>query len=113
SGSGRWVLQEVIAQDLTDVLIVTIADRAVVEAVVAKGLKAGDPFDMDVGGLVDESAGQPVRIKGTIAGVAHMVGRDWVSVAFGRGNVVVISGYLTSLVGAVNLMGPGFNVAHV
>jgi hypothetical protein len=56
----------VIAQDLADVLIATIADRAVVEAVVAKGLKAGDPFDPDVGGLADESAGQPVRIKGTI-----------------------------------------------
>ena len=65
-------------------LIATIADRAAVEAVVAKGLKAGDPFDMEIGGLADESAGQPVRIKGTIAGVAHIAGRHWVSVAFGR-----------------------------
>ena len=49
----------------------------------AKGLNGGDPFDMDVGGLADESAGQPVRIKGTIAGVAEIAGRRWVSVAFG------------------------------
>ena len=84
SGSATWVLQQVIAQDLADVLIATIADRAAVEAVVAKGLKAGDPVDMDVGGLADESAGQPVRITGTIAGVAQIAGRLWVSVAFGH-----------------------------
>src|SRR5205814_3862541 len=34
SGSATWVLQQVIAQDLADVLIATIADRTVVEAVV-------------------------------------------------------------------------------
>src|SRR6476660_1611199 len=43
SGSATWVLQQVIVQDLADVLIATIADRAAVEAVVGKGLKAGDP----------------------------------------------------------------------
>ena len=103
SGSATWVLQQVIAQDLADVLIATIADRAAVEAVVAKGLKAGDPFDMDVGGLADESAGQPVRIEGTIAGVAHIAGRHWVSVAFGRGNVVLISEYLTQVMDPLDL----------
>jgi microcystin degradation protein MlrC len=83
----------VIAQDLSDVLLATIADRAAVEAVRAKGLKAGDPFDMDVGGLADESAGHPVRIRGTIARVAQIADRLWVSVTFGRGNVVLISEY--------------------
>ena len=77
----------------------------------AKGLKAGDPFDMDVGGLVDESAGPPVRIKGTIAGVAHIAGRHWVSVAFGRGNVLLISEYLTQVMDPLDLMGaPGFTI---
>src|SRR5882724_13612527 len=50
SGSATWVLQQVIAQDLADVLIATIADRTAVETVMAKGMKAGDPFDTDVGG---------------------------------------------------------------
>jgi microcystin degradation protein MlrC len=101
----------VIAQDLADVLIATIADRTAVEAVVAKGLKAGDPFDTDVGGLADESAGQPVRITGTIAGVAHIAGREWVSVAFGRGNVVLISEYLTQVMDPLDLAGaPGFTI---
>jgi microcystin degradation protein MlrC len=110
SGSATWILQEVIAQDLGGVLFATIADRAAVEAVVAKELKAGDPFDMDIGGRADESAGQPVRIKGTIAGVAHIAGRDWVSVAFRSGNVVVISEYLTQLMDPLDLQGPGFTV---
>jgi microcystin degradation protein MlrC len=110
SGSATWILQQAIAQDLGDVLFVTIADRTAVRAIVAKGLKAGDPFDMDVGGRADESAGHPVRIKGTVAGVAHIAGRDWVSVAFGRGNVVVISEYLTQLMDPLDLCGPGFTI---
>src|SRR5204862_6470175 len=81
------------------------------EAVVAKGLKAGDPFDMDVGGLADESAGQPVRIKGTIVGLAQIAGRHWVSVAFGRGNVVLISEYLTQVMDPLDLKAaPGFTI---
>ena len=58
SGSATWILQQVIAQDLSDVLLASIADRTAVEAVRAKGQKAGDPFDMDVGGRADESAGR-------------------------------------------------------
>src|SRR5258705_2261653 len=95
SGSATWVLQQVIAQDLADVLIATIADRRAVEAVVAKALKAGDAFDVEGGGLADQAAGQPVRIKGTIAGVAHIAGRHFLSIAFGRGNVLLLSEYLT------------------
>jgi microcystin degradation protein MlrC len=110
SGSATWVLQQVIARDLADVLIATIADRTAVEAVRAKGLSAGDAFDMEVGGLADESAGQPVRITGTIAGVAQIAGRHWVSVAFGRGNVVLISEYLTQVMDPFGLKGPGFTI---
>jgi len=44
SGSATWVLQQVIEQELADALIATIADRAAAEAVVTKGLRAGDPF---------------------------------------------------------------------
>src|SRR6185436_15674729 len=68
-------------------------------------------FDMDVGGLADESAGQPVRIKGRIAGVARIAGRHWVSVAFGRGNVVLISEYLTQVMDPLDLAEvPGFTI---
>ncbi len=107
SGSATWILQQVIAQDLSDTMIGTIADRAAVAAVKAKGLKAGDPFDMEVGGRADESAGAPVRVTGTIALVVHAFNRDWVSVAFGRNNLVVLSEYLTQVMYPADLAGFG------
>lgn len=107
SGSATWILDQVIKQDLSDVMIGTIADRRAVQAVKAKGLKAGDAFDMEVGGLADESAGAPVRVKGTIALVVRAFNRDWVSVAFGRNNLVVLSEYLTQVMYPSDLAGFG------
>ncbi len=107
SGSATWILQQVIEQDLSDVLIGTIADREAVETVKARGLKAGDPFDMEIGGRADESAGAAVRMTGPIALVAHAFGRDWVSVAFGRNNLVVLSEYLTQVMYPSDLEGFG------
>ncbi len=97
SGSATWVLQQVIEQDLSDVLIATIADRQATETVKARGLKAGDAFDMAVGGRADESAGAPVRVQGRIASVVEAGGLLWVGVAFGRGNIVLLSEYLTQI----------------
>ncbi len=107
SGSATWILEQVIRQDLSDTMIGTIADRKAVQAVKAKGLKAGDAFDMEVGGLADESAGAPVRVKGTIALVTRAFNRDWVSVAFGRNNLVVLSEYLTQVMYPSDLEGFG------
>jgi microcystin degradation protein MlrC len=107
SGSATWILEQVIKQELSDVMIGTIADRKAVQAVKAKGLKAGDAFDMEVGGLADESAGAPIRVRGTIALVTHAFGRDWVSVAFGRNNLVVLSEYLTQVMYPSDLEGFG------
>jgi microcystin degradation protein MlrC len=106
SGSATWLLQEAIKQDLEGVLFATIADRKAIEAVKAKGLKAGDPFDMAVGGLADESAGQPVRVVGKVAAVVEAAGRTWVGVAFGRGNVLLISEYLTQIMDPKDLNFP-------
>ena len=103
SGSATWILQQVIEQDLSDTLIATIADRAAIEAVKAQGLKAGDPFDMEVGGRADESAGAPVRVKGTITDVVEAWGRLWVGIAFGQGNVVLLSEYLTQIMDPAEL----------
>src|SRR3954469_1036206 len=107
SGSATWILQQVIEQDLSDVMIATIADRTAVAAVKAKGLKPGDPFDMEVGGRADESAGAPVRVTGTISLVTQAFGRDWVGVAFGKNNLVVLSEYLTQVMYPADLAGFG------
>jgi microcystin degradation protein MlrC len=106
SGSATWILDQVIKQELEGVLLATIADRKTIEAVVAKGLKAGDPFDMEVGGLADESAGAPVRVVGKITAVVHAAGRVWVGVAFGRGNVLLLSEYLTQIMDPKDLNFP-------
>ncbi len=111
SGSATWLLKEIIAQDLSDVLIATVADAVTSDALKAKGVKAGDPFDMEVGGLVDESAGVPVRIQGTVLNAVERHGQLWVVVEFGRGNVLVISRYLVQVMEPLPLNALGFDVS--
>ncbi|HEY6979427.1 M81 family metallopeptidase [Reyranella sp.] len=112
SGYATWVLKEVIAQDLSDVLIATIADARAIDALAAKDVRAGDPFDMEVGGRVDESAGPPVRLTGKVVGVTNAFGMLWVSVGFGRGNVLLLSRYLTQIMEPSQLKGPDFDLAQ-
>jgi microcystin degradation protein MlrC len=112
SGYATWILKEVIAQDLSDTLIATIADAKVIDALKAEGVKAGDPFDREIGGLADESAGRPARVAGKVLGVREAHGGTWVSVAFGRGNVVLLSRYLTQIVEPAQLAGHAFDLAQ-
>jgi microcystin degradation protein MlrC len=95
SGYATWVLREIIVQGLARTLIATIADA---EAIVRlKDVTPGDTFDMAVGGLADPSAGQPVRITGTVLNMIERFGQRWVSVGFGQDNVLVISPYLVQI----------------
>lgn len=102
SGAGTWLLKEVIDQKLSNTLIGTVADKDAIEALRKKGVRPGDKFDMLVGGRVDESAGEPVRVVGTVNTVSGGMSRFgggggaqlWVSVKFGDGNELVISPYL-------------------
>jgi microcystin degradation protein MlrC len=112
SGSATWLLKEIIDQDLSDVLIATVADARASDLLKAEGVKAGDPFDMEVGGLVDESAGQPVRIQGTVLNAVEGYGQLWVVVGFGRGNVLVLSRHLVQVMEPAPLSALGFDVAR-
>lgn len=111
SGSATWILKEIIEQDLSDVLVATVADAKAIDALKATGVKAGDPFDMDVGGLVDESAGAPVRIRGTVLNAIEGRGQLWVVVKFGRGNVLVLSRYLVQVMEPGSLSELGLDVS--
>jgi microcystin degradation protein MlrC len=42
--------------------------------------------------------------------VEHIAGRHWVSVAFGQGNVVLLSEYLTQVMDPVDLTAPGYPI---
>jgi len=98
SGAATWLLREIIAQDLSNTVIATVADAAATAKLRAQGAKAGDAFDMEVGGLADPSAGEPVRIQGTILKAVERYGQFWVSIKFGRNNVLILSTYLVQIV---------------
>jgi len=110
SGYATWLLKEIIAQDLSNTLIATVTDAAATAKLRDQGAKAGDLFDMEVGGLVDESAGDPVRIKGTILNAGEGHGQFWVSIEFGRGNVLVLSTYLVQIMEPFSLKALGLDI---
>lgn len=95
SGYATWLLRELVAQGMSHALIATIADAAAIDAL--KDAKPGDAFDRAIGGLADKSAGEPVRIIGTILNVTEWRGQLWVNVGFGDGNVLVISPFLAQI----------------
>lgn len=95
SGYATWLLKEIIAQGLSNTLIATIADAGAIETL--RGINVGDVWDTPFGGLADESAGAPVRVRGTVLSKIERQGQLWVTVGFGDGNVVVISPYLAQI----------------
>jgi microcystin degradation protein MlrC len=97
SGYATWLLREIIAQDLSNTLIATIADAAATAKLRDQGAKAGDAVDISIGGLADESAGDPVRIRGTILNAVEGHGQFWVCIGFGRDNVLILSSYLVQI----------------
>jgi microcystin degradation protein MlrC len=109
SGSATWLLREIIAQDLSNTLIATVADAAATAKLKAQGAKPGDAFDMAVGGVVDESAGEPVRIEGTILTAVEGHGQFWVCIRFGRDNVLILSTYLVQIMEPFSLKDLGLD----
>ena len=111
SGYATWLLRAIIEQGLARVLIATVTDAKTIDALLADGVKAGDPFDREVGGLADPSAGEPVPIRGTVLrvtkGLGHNDGDRWVQVGFGDGNVLVISRYLGQVIETTSLVEAG------
>ena len=104
SGYATWLLEQIVAQGLSRALVATIADAEAVEALRASGTKPGDPFDADIGGRADESAGEPVRITGTFLGFAQATtpramggGQRWALIGFGEGNILILSPFLVQI----------------
>jgi microcystin degradation protein MlrC len=114
SGYATWLLRSVIEQGLSRVLIGTVADAGVVAGLLAKGAGVGDAVDVLVGGLVDESAGLPVRIQGRIVGISQASGRvggqTWFHIGFGDGNVLIVSPYLAQIMEPSTFTGLGIDL---
>jgi microcystin degradation protein MlrC len=115
SGYATWLLREVIAQGLSRVLIGTVADAGLVSRLLENGAKVGDAVDAEVGGLVDESAGSPVRIQGRIVGISQasqrVKGDTWVHIRFGDGNVLIVSPHLVQIMEPSTFTGLGIDLA--
>jgi microcystin degradation protein MlrC len=109
SGYATWVLAEVLRQDLSKALIATIADAKAAKRLEEQGAKAGDVFDMEIGGCVDESAGKPVHVVGKVRATGEDHGQFWATIDFGRGNVLVLTTYLTQVMEPSWLEGLGLD----
>jgi len=110
SGSATWLLREIVAQDLANTLIATITDAKATAKLKAMGAKAGDSFDMEIGGLADESAGDSVRIQGTILNAVEGQGQFWACIKFGRNNLLILSTYLVQVREPFSLQALGLDI---
>lgn len=121
SGQATWLLREILAQGLGRCLVATIASAETIAALVARGAGPDDPFDAAVGGGADPSAGDAIRVTGTVLrvvaapapGVAGSGGGGghWVSVRLAAGNVLVLSPQLAQVVEPAELWGLGLDPA--
>ena len=95
SGYATWLLRALIEQGLSRALIGTVADAKLVASLIAGDARVGDAVDVEVGGLVDESAGLPMRIQGRIVGISQtpqrVTGHTWFHIGFGDGNVLIVT----------------------
>ncbi|MBR0681865.1 M81 family metallopeptidase [Roseomonas eburnea] len=114
SGYATWLLREILAQGLSRTLVATIAAPEAIAPLVAQGAKPGDRVEVEIGGRVDASAGDPVRIAGELLLVADATtarakgrGQDWICIRFGEGNVVVLSPFLVQILEPDELWGLG------
>lgn len=103
SGYATWLLREIIAQGLQRTLVATIAAPEAIASLT--DAKPGDAVEVEIGGHVDASAGEPVRIVGRVLLVAGATtaratgkGQSWIAIAFGEGNVVVLSPFLVQII---------------
>ncbi|MCZ8132814.1 MAG: M81 family metallopeptidase [Steroidobacteraceae bacterium] len=123
TGAATWLLQEILSQDLSDTIIGTICDEDAIETLRKRGVKPGDPFDMEIGGEMDVSAGKPVRVRGRVKTVSGGPGRRggrrsaagsqlWVSVEFGRNNLLVISPFLAQITDPESFLDLGIDIAQ-
>ncbi|NNL63244.1 MAG: hypothetical protein HKO69_05455 [Woeseiaceae bacterium] len=90
-GDATWILRELIARDVAKVMYAALRDEKALAALKSAGAKAGDAFDMDVGGFTGEQAGSPVRVTGKVRYFGEGWGYDEIAIIeFGRGNLLFL-----------------------
>lgn len=111
SGNATWVLRQIIDQDLGRCLIATIRDDSLLDKLAESGAKAGDDFDEPVGGYLDASAGQPVRVRGVLESFKVDEGNPRAAhIRFGRDNLLMISRQLVQYTSPEAIAAAGVDV---
>ncbi len=89
-GDATWILKELLAKGVENILYTALRDENVLEQLKTSEAKAGDSFDMPVGGFTGEQAGTPVQITGTIKYFGEQWGYEEVAVIEMENNNVVV-----------------------
>ena len=112
SGNATWVLREIIRQDVEKALIATLRDDRALATLARAGAKPGDAFDAEVGGYMDPSAGEPVRVHGVVDRFeTSKDGRPLAAhVRFGRGNLLILSPQLVQVTDPESLRSAGVDI---
>lgn len=110
NGDSTFILDEVIKQGLSKVLLGTIRDERVIAALTTSEAEPGDSFDMNVGGFAADSSGQPVRVEGTLSYFGEGMGYDRIAIVeFGDQNSVIITPALRQIIWTSQLKVGGIN----
>lgn len=99
SGYATWVLDQIIQQALPDTVVATVTDASALDTLLKKRLVSGDEVEIEVGGRVDPSAGQPLTIRGKLVTVPELQAKDagklpFATIGFGHNNLLIISRHL-------------------
>jgi microcystin degradation protein MlrC len=99
SGDATFTLEQVVDKQMSGVLIATVRDERVIEALAASGAEAGDLFSMEVGGFAAPSSGEPVQVDGTLTYFGEAFGYPQVAVVdFGDRNTLIITPALKQVI---------------
>ena len=99
SGDSTYLLREVIDQGLSGVLVATVRDEGVIEALRSSTATAGDLFSMEVGGFAGPASGSPVQVEGTLTYFGAALGYERVAVVeFGDRNALIITPALKQVI---------------
>ena len=90
-GDATWILKELIARGVGNVMYAALRDEKALAALKSSGANAGDAFDMEVGGYTGDQAGSPVRVTGKVRYFGEGWGYDDMAIIeFGESNLLFI-----------------------
>lgn len=99
SGDSTFTLQQVVEKQMSGVLIATVRDERVIEALTSSDARPGDLFSMEVGGFAAPSSGQPVLVDGTLTYLGPAFNYPQVAVVdFGDRNTLIITPALKQVI---------------